>query len=786
MGLQGTISPMLVTFPSLLGLFSLITERSLQVYSTAKSLKSSLSIPMSLQGHTSMNNFTGTIPASLGNISKLEWLSLGENNLHGIIPDEIGNLNLQAISLNQNHLTGSIPLHFQYLLLNTNCLFIQFPFRNSSIKSWSLASKSSATFHRSKSASWKYPLYLSNCSQLTELILTSNQFTGPVPTSLGRLEHLQTLILAGNHLTGSVPKGIGSLRNLNLLYLADNNLIGSIPSTIKGMKSLQRLFLGGNQLEQIIPSEICLLSNLGEMDLGYNKLSGSIPNCIGNLRYLQSMILSSNSLSSPIPSSLWSLQNLLFLDLSFNSLSGSLHANMRALKMLQIIDLSWNIISGNIPTILGGFQSLYSLNLSGNSFWGPIPESLGELKTLDYMDLSHNLSGAIPKSLEALSHLQYLNLSFNNLSGEIPGGGPFANFTVTSVVGNEALCGLPIFQVPPCRSHDTQKSKTTFLLKVFFPSLHQCQSLLLSFSFGKLWFCVQRSTFDGTNVAVKVLNLQIEGAFKSFDAECEVLVRVRHRNLVKVISSCSNPELRALVLQYMPNGSLEKWLYSHNYCLNLFQRVSIMVDVALALEYLHHGQSEPVVHCDLKPSNVLLDGEMIAHVGDFGIAKILVENKTATQTKTLGTLGYIAPEYGSEGRVSTKGDIYSYGVMLLEMFTRKKPTDVMFVGELSLRQWVMTSIPDKIMEVIDANLLSIEDGRDVIAAQGDLLAIMELGLECSREFPEERVDIKEVVTFFGVIAGALQMGQTFFTSSHFFKQSAWNHFPDPYLQLLSD
>ena len=147
---------------------------------------------------------------------------------------------------------------------------------------------------------------------------------------------------------------------------------------------------------------------------------------------------------------------------------------------------------------------------------------------------------------------------------------------------------------------------------------------------------------EGTLVAVKVLNLQLEGAFKSFDAECKVLARVRHRNLVKVISSCSNPELRALVLQYMPNGSLEKSLYSFNYYLSLFQRVRIMLGVALALEYLHNGQSEPVVHCDLKPSNVLLDDEMVAHVADFGIAKILAENKTATQTKTLGTLGYIA------------------------------------------------------------------------------------------------------------------------------------------------
>ncbi|KAM3306739.1 hypothetical protein P3S67_013610 [Capsicum chacoense] len=130
---------------------------------------------------------------------------------------------------------------------------------------------------------------------------------------------------------------------------------------------------------------------------------------------------------------------------------------------------------------------------------------------------------------------------------------------------------------------------------------------------------------SGTAIAVKVFNLQLDAAFKSFDTECEVLRSLLHRNLVKVITSCSNLDFKALVIEYMPNGSLEKYLYSHNYFLDIRQRLSIMKDVACALEYLHHGCSFPVIHCDLKPSNVLLD---VAHLSDFGISKLLGEDES--------------------------------------------------------------------------------------------------------------------------------------------------------------
>ncbi|PHT37583.1 hypothetical protein CQW23_21156 [Capsicum baccatum] len=231
----------------------------------------------------------------------------------------------------------------------------------------------------------------------------------------------------------------------------------------------------------------------------------------------------------------------------------------------------------------------------------------------------------------------------------------------------------------------------------------------------------------GTAIAVKVFNLQLDAAFKSFDTECEVLRILHHRNLVKVITRCSNLDFKALVLDYMPNGSLEKYLYSHNYFLDIRQRLSIMIDVACALEYLHHGCSLPVIHCDMKPSNVLLDEDMVAHLSDFGISKLLGEDEGELYTKTLATLGYIVPEYGLDGLVSAKCDVYSYGVMLLETFTRRKPNE--FEGDLSLKKWVSYSLPEAVMDVVDINLVTptgnhLQKELDVVAS------IMNVALDC--------------------------------------------------------
>ncbi|KAH9714642.1 protein kinase domain-containing protein [Citrus sinensis] len=700
--------------------------------------------------YLSGNNFSGTIPRFIFNASKLFKLSLQRNSLFGFIPNTFGNLrNLKWLSLYDNYLTSSTP---------------ELSFLSS----------------------------LSNSKSLTFIDLSNNPLDSVLPkTFVGNVSHsLEFFVMSYCNISGVIPEEITNLTKLTTIILGGNKLNGSIPITLSKLQKLQYLGLDDNKLEGSIPDSICRLAELYDLELGGNKLSGSIPACFSNLASLRTLSLDSNELTY-IPLTFWNLKDILYLNFSSNFLIGPLPLEVGNLKVLVGIDFSMNNFSGVIPTEIGGLQNLEYLFLGYNRLQGSIPDSFGDLISLKSLNLSNNnLSGAIPASLEKLLYLEDLNLSFNKLEGEIPRGGSFGNFSAESFEGNELLCGSPNLQVPPCKTsiHPTSSKNslllgivlplsTTFMIVVIllilryrqrgkrpsndaniplvatwrmFSYLELCRAtdefsennLIGKGGFGSVY---KARLGDGMEVAVKVFNLQCGRAFKSFDIECEMMKSIRHRNLIKVISSCSNEEFKALVLEYMPHGSLEKYLYSSNCILDIFQRLNIMIDVASALEYLHFGHSAPIIHCDLKPSNVLLDDNMVAHLSDFSIAKLLTgEDQSMTHTQTLATIGYMAPEYGREGRVSANGDVYSFGIMLMETFTGKKPTDEMFNGEMTLKHWVNDWLPISTMEVVDANLLSQEDIH-FVAKEQCVSFVFNLAMKCTVESPEQRINAKEIV-----------------------------------------
>ncbi|XP_027099023.1 uncharacterized protein [Coffea arabica] len=594
------------------------------------------------------NKFTGIILPTLSNASKLMSLDLTVNEFFGAIPDSLGSLTfLEALDLSENNFTLSRDM----------------------------------TFFNS----------IGNCRSLIRLSLDENPLNGNLPVSIGNLSNsLESIDVSYCGIGGEIPRSLGNLSDLAYLNIASNGLTGTIPSSISGLLKLQWISLEDNKIHGPIPSEFCHIPNLAYLILARNRLSGKVPNCIGSISSLRYLYLNSNNLTSSVPSSLWSLKDLLELDLSMNYLNGSLSSQVGGMKALIKLNLSVNQLSADIPSTIGALQNLQALSLGHNNLQGLIPESIKNMFVLQYLDLSFNsLTGTIPKSLEALLDLQYLNVSFNNLQGPIPQGGPFKNFTLLSFLANEALCGTPWFQ--PCQTsqHGSKKkmlllvslptgsavlalavsllllkrltrNKTTAPVHDIFPETthqrvpyHELQRITNGFSennllgsgtFGSVYKGVSA---NGMIWAIKVFDMQLEGILKAFDTECEVLCRLRHRNLIKVISACSNQDFKALILEFMPNGSLDKWLHLGHHVLSIMQRLDIMIDVAHGLEYLHYGYSFPIIHCDLKPSNILLDEDMVGPVSDFGIAKLLGDEESHVQTNTLATIGYIAPGYYS-------------------------------------------------------------------------------------------------------------------------------------------
>ncbi|CAA2998583.1 probable LRR receptor-like serine threonine-kinase At3g47570 [Olea europaea subsp. europaea] len=740
-------------------------------------------IPQTIFNHSMLqilgftyNNISGNLPLSLANgLPNLEGLYFGGNRLSGEIPRWISNCSkLIVLELFNNSFSGHVPINLgnlhdlQYLYLFNNLL------------------TNDPSMH-----GLDFLVSLSNCRHLKSMWIGNNFFDGTLPKALGNFStSLQIFHAPSCGIKNMIIREIGNMSNLIWLQMGGNEFTGKIPDTLSQLSKLQKLLLDENNLRGSIPDNLCNLVNLYKLDLEKNQLSHQLPTCLGNLTSLREFYLANNSLTSTIPSTLWANREIQIMDLSYNFLNGLLVPEIGSVIRMRELYLSGNQFSGEIPSTIGKLQNLVYLTLSNNRLNGSIPESFGNLIALQSLDLSNNnLNGVIPMSMVKLEYLEYFNVSFNDLSGEIPNRGPFKNFTSKFFIGNKEFCGASQFKVKPCKENRTRLSSKTTVLKYILPSIVVIFSLAIGVVYlircrgrnkllpalstppatikrvsyyevlyatnkfgkenlidkGSIGLVYKGIFSNGMIAAIKVFNQDLEGAIKNFDTECQILCNVRHRNLVKVISSCSNLDLKALVLEYMPNGNLSKWMSSSNYFLNIAQRLEIMIDVACALEYLHHGNAYRIVHCDLKPSNVLLDENMVAHVADFGIAKLFTEDRRILMSKTLGTIGYMAPEYGSTGLISPMADVYSYGIMLIETFTNKKPTDDMFVGDFTIRRWVFESFRDEIMHIVDVDLLNAV-GDNVRAKESFFRLVMGLALECTTDLFEERPNMKDILT----------------------------------------
>ncbi|KAL2244422.1 receptor-like protein kinase HSL1 [Sesamum indicum] len=740
-------------------------------------------------------NLVGEIPTSLGRLAKLTDLDLAYNSLTGQIPSSLTELTSAVqVELYNNSLTGEIPSKGWANMTSLRRLDASMNELTGTIPAELCELPLESLNLYENNLRGELPDGIAKSPNLYELRLFQNQLSGELPPNLGKSSPLRWVDVSTNKFSGQIPENLCANGALEELLLIENSFSGEIPATLAECRSLLRVRLGRNSFSGEVPAGFWGLPHVSLFELAGNSFSGGIAKTIAGASNLSQLILSSNKFSGSVPEEIGFLDSLLEISVNDNILSGSLPSSIVNLGQLVKLDLHNNELSGKIPSGIHSWKKLNELNLANNEFSGDIPDEIGDLAVLNYLDLSGNrFSGKIPVGLQNLK-LSRLNLSNNHLSGDIP---PLyaKEMYKDSFFGNPGLCG-DIEGLCDGRGGVKNMDYAWFLRSIFIlaamvlivgviwfylkyrkfnkakRSIDRSKWTLMSFhklgfsedeildaldednvigsgSSGKVYKVVLS---NGEAVAVKKLwgrtksadessdvekgNLQDHG----FDAEVETLGKIRHKNIVKLWCCCTTRDCKLLVYEYMPNGSLGDLLHStKSGLLDWPIRFKVALDAAEGLSYLHHDCAPPIVHRDVKSNNILLDADYGARVADFGVAKVVDANAKGTKSMSViaGSCGYIAPEYAYTLRVNEKSDIYSFGVVILELVTGKLPVDPEF-GEKDLVKWVCTLLDQKgIDHVIDPKLDS--------CFKDEICRVLNVGLLCTSPLPINRPSMRRVV-----------------------------------------
>nr|GMC64306.1 systemin receptor SR160 [Ipomoea batatas] len=721
------------------------------------------------------NLLHGPIPETLSNCSQLESLDLSFNFLKGKIPSSLGSLSkLKDLIIWLNQLEGEIPSELMYLQSLEN-LILDFNDLSGSI-----------------------PESLSNCTHLNWISLSNNLFSGVIPASLGQLSNLAILKLGNNTFSGSIPAELGYCSSLLWLDLNTNLLNGTIPPALfKQSGKIAMALLTGKQyvyikndgsrechgagnllefggitqerLDRISTRHPCNFTRVykgitqptfnhnGSMiflDLSYNQLEGSIPKELGSMYYLSILNLGHNDLSGPIPQDLGGLKNVAILDLSHNQLNGTIPQSLTSLTLLGDIDLSSNQLSGMIPES-APFDTFPDYRFANNSgLCGyPLAKCGSASSSSANQHKSHRRQASVAGSvamgllfslfciiallivaIEAKKRRKKSEASLEMDSHSFSGTA-HTDWKLTSI--REALSiNLATFEKP--------LRKLTFADLLEATNNFHNDSLIGSGGFGDVY---KAQLKDGSVVAIKKLKYVSGQGDREFTAEMETIGKIKHRNLVPLLGYCKVGEERLLVYEYMKYGSLEDVLRDrrkHGVKLNWAARRKVAIGAARGLAFLHHNCTPHIIHRDMKSSNVLLDENLEARVSDFGMARLMNTVDTHLSVSTLaGTPGYVPPEYYQSFRCSTKGDVYSYGVVLLELLTGKQPTDSPDFGDNNLVGWVKQQAKIRIRDVFDPELLKEDPSLEL-----ELLEHLKVSVACLDDRPFRRPTMIQVMAMF--------------------------------------
>ncbi|KAL5556236.1 hypothetical protein UlMin_038472 [Ulmus minor] len=687
------------------------------------------------------NDLGGKIPDNLGSFSELELLNLHSNQLEGIIPKSIFALGkLEVLILTQNKLSGDIPGEIG------NCTGL------SSIRIGN------------NDLVGTIPHTVGNISSLTYFEADDNNLSGEVVSEFAQCSNLTLLNLASNGFTGTIPSELGQLMNLQELILSGNGLFGDIPESILGCKSLNKLDLSNNRINGTVPSDICNFSRLQYLLLGQNSIRGEIPHQIGNCGKLLELQMGSNYLTGSIPSDIGHIKNLqIALNLSFNHLHGALPVELGKLDKLVSLDVSNNQLSGGIPPAFKGMLSLIEVNFSNNLFIGPIPtfvpfqkspnSSFGGNKGLCGEPLS-SLCG----NSYSLDHENHHKVSYRIILAVI-GSGLTVFVSVTIVV---LLFMMREKQERTAKAagveEDVANNRPTIIAgNVFVENLRQAVDLeavvmatmkdsnkVYSGTFSTVYKAVMPSGLILAVRRLKSMDRTIIHHQHKMIRELERLSRLCHENLERPIGFVIYEDVALLLHQYLPNGTLAQLLHEStqqpDYEPDWPTRLSIAIGVAEGLAFLHHVA---IIHLDISSVNVLLDANFKPLVGEIEISKLLDPSRgTASISAVAGSFGYIPPEYAYTMQVTAPGNVYSYGVVLLEILTTRLPVDDAFGEGVDLVKWVQSapSRGETPEQILDARLSTVSFGW-----RKEMLAALKVALLCTDTTSAKRPKMKQVV-----------------------------------------
>ncbi|CDP11088.1 unnamed protein product [Coffea canephora] len=646
----------------------------------------------------SQNALRGTIPSNIGNLSRLTYLDFWSNQF-GALPDGFNNLtHLNGVALSQNHFTGHLPENI--------CIG----------------------------------------SSLAWFTVSENNFVGAIPRSLKNCSSLRRISAADNQLSGNISEEFSVSPYVEHINLNNNKFFGQLPWNWSGYLTLTELRISNNNLSGRIPAGLGEASRLQKLHLSSNHLHGKIPRSLGKLTLLLELKLDGNDLSGNIPSEIGQMSRLLNLSLSANNLSGSIPEQIGNCTQLLDLNLSQNGLIENIPSQIGNLPLLATLDLSQNMLESKLPLELGEMKSIETMNLSHNrISGSIPKGFDDCFSLISIDISNNQFEGPLPNTSAFQKAPFDSLRNNKGLCGNRSVENKPQEFTRNMFSIWSFDGKMVYENIVDAiENFDPKYCIGAGGFgSVFRAELpNGQVVAVKKLHETDGGALrrpKDFTNEIYALTNIRHRNIVKLYGFCSHARHTFLVYEFLEGGSLLH-LLNNDEIVAMFdwiKRVNIVKDVANALSYMHQNCLPSIIHRDISSKNILLDSEYQAHISDFGTARILSPD-SSHWTSFAGTYGYAAPELAYTMEVNEKCDVYSFGVLALEVVMGKHPGDFI-LSTLSASSSTSTVYDIPLKDIVDPRLSSPSKQE---SKQVTLVA--KLALSCIEPNPLLRPTMKQV------------------------------------------